>query len=79
MSRADSHFRLRLPEPERAFVKQEAQKNSRSMTGEIIQAIRARMQAATGAVSANSTPAAAHSHSDAVQGAGQFHPQHQEC
>lgn len=73
MSRNDSHFRLRLPEAERAFVKREAEKNSRSMTGEIIQAIRARMQAAAGAVSANSSPAAAHSHSDALAGAGQFH------
>lgn len=59
MSREDSHFRLRLPEAERQFIREEAKRNSRSMTGEIIQAIRARMQAATGRVSQAISPAAA--------------------
>lgn len=67
MSRMDKHFRLRLPEAERAFIKLEAEKNSRSMTGEIIQAIRARMQAATGAKFGDRSPAAA-DHTAALQG-----------
>ncbi|WP_454917304.1 Arc family DNA-binding protein [Xanthobacter sediminis] len=79
MSRLDSHFRLRLPEAERAFIKMEAEKNSRSMTGEIIQAIRSRMQATTERVSQANSSAVAPSHADALQGVGQFHPQHQDC
>lgn len=62
MSREDTHFRLRLPEAEKAFVREEAKRNSRSMTGEIIQAIRARMQAATGEGLGNRAPAAAQNH-----------------
>jgi len=72
-------FMVRVPPDVKAWLDDRAQETSASMNSEIIQAIRARMQAATGAVSANSSPAAAHSHSDALQGVGQFHPQHQEC
>ena len=43
MSREDSYFRLRLPEPEKQFIRQESVRNCRSMTAEIIMIIRQRM------------------------------------
>lgn len=59
MARTDSHFRLRLPPVERAFIEREAEKNMRSMTSEIVLSIRIRMEAATGEGLGNSAPAAA--------------------
>ncbi|MEH6721685.1 MAG: Arc family DNA-binding protein [Aurantimonas endophytica] len=44
MSRDDTHFRLRLPEEEKAFIREQASRNLRSMTAEIIFTIRDRMQ-----------------------------------
>jgi len=70
---------VRLSASAAAFLDEVAKENFTSRNAEIVRSIRERMQAATGAVSANSSPAAAHSHSDALQGVGQFHPQHQEC
>lgn len=72
-------FMVRVPPDVKAWLDERAQETSGSMNSEIIQAIRARMQAATGEGLGNRAPAAASSHSDALAGAGQFHPQHQEC
>lgn len=45
MAREDTHFRLRLPEDLKAFVRDSASRNQRSMTGEIIFALRERQMA----------------------------------
>lgn len=80
MARRDDQYMLRLPDGWRDAIKAKAARNRRSMNSEILAALESVVSAAaTGAKFGDQAPAAAHSHSDAVQGAGQFHPQHQEC
>lgn len=59
MSRADAHFRLRLPHDLREWLKQEADRNLRSMTSEIILALRERAGKAKTAPDGAGTPARA--------------------
>lgn len=74
MRRDDDKYMLRLPDGWRDAIKARAARNRRSMNSEILAALEGLVSAAAGAVSANPTPAAAPSHSDALAGAGQFHP-----
>lgn len=59
MAREDAYFRLRIPDDVREWVRGSAEKNLRSMTAEIVFALRERMEAATGAKFGDQTPAAA--------------------
>ncbi|MEN6631787.1 MAG: Arc family DNA-binding protein [Candidatus Polarisedimenticolia bacterium] len=59
MARIDGHFRLRLPDDVKEWVRRNAERNMRSMTAEINFALRERMEAATGAKFGDQTPAAA--------------------
>lgn len=67
MTRDDSHFRLRIPEDVKQWIKVSAERNMRSMTAEINFALRERMQAVAGEGSKAKTPAAA-DRTDALQG-----------
>lgn len=44
MLRNDGHFRLRIPDAEKVFIRQAAARNLRSITSEIIATIRDRME-----------------------------------
>ena len=69
-------FKALLPADVKAFLASEATRYGSTQSSEIIRAVRERMdrvQAAAGAKFGGQTPAAAHSHSDALAGAGQFH------
>jgi hypothetical protein len=76
-SDAADRFMLRLPEGMRERIRSEAAKNRRSMNSEVVFHLERAFRgagAATGDEIAVQAPAAAGSHSDAVHGAGQFHP-----
>lgn len=70
MSRLDTQFKLRLPDAEKEFIRGVAQRNCRSMTGEIVAMIRERMarEGDGGANAVGSVPAVS-SHT-AVEAAG---------
>lgn len=63
MARGDPHFRLRLPEALKLKVEQAAERNRRSMTGEILfhldNALGDESQTATGPSPGKASPAAA--------------------
>lgn len=80
MRQIDDKYMLRLPDGWRDAIKAKAARNRRSMNQEILAALESVVSAATtGESLPASAPVAAYSHTDALQGAGQFHPQHQEC
>lgn len=80
MRHAADKYILRLPNGWRDAIKEKAARNRRSMNQEILAALESVVSAATTGVGlVNQAPVVAPSHSDALQGAGQFHPQHQEC
>ncbi|MCO5072129.1 MAG: Arc family DNA-binding protein [Rhizobiaceae bacterium] len=67
MARDDGHFRLRIPDDVKDWIRGTAARNMRSMTAEINYALRERMRAATGEGVGNHAPAAA-SRTDALHG-----------
>lgn len=77
MPRQSVQLKAILPIDVKEFLMSEARRYGSNQSSEIIRAVRERMgrvQAATGEGLVNQAPAAADSHTDALQGAGQFQP-----
>lgn len=67
-------FGLRMPSALKMWLTEQAKRADRSLNYTIVSILTDRMQAATGDKIGVQAPAAAGSHSDALQGVGQFHP-----
>ena len=58
MAREDGHFRLRIPNDVKSWVRANAEKNMRSLTAEIVFTLREKMATAAGEGFADTSPAA---------------------